>query len=147
MVHTDTGSDAHFPAGFLRSFGNGAQDVFVIIHTDSTVIGFLSGSKCRSRRRRIGHRIGSGKGRCHRTRRKCGEQKRLYSNTPFLFSQIHLSTIHLVYPHSISNEIKYILCLLRPNCTYQKYDQQYSYMSSYNLFHCNTPLFINAEQR
>ena len=113
MVHTDTGSYTDFLPSFLSFFGNRLNHILLVVHTDGTIIRLHSGSQCSSGSGRVRNRISGRESSGNTYSRKLSEQQRRHANASFLFSQVHFRTVHLVYSHSITDEIEYILCLLR----------------------------------
>ena len=124
MVHTDTGSYTNFLSGFLCSLGNSLNHILLVIHTDSTVIRLHSGSQSSSGSRRVRYRVGCRESCGNTHSRELSKQQRCHTNASFLFSQIHFRTVHLVHSHSITDEIKYILCLLGIRHTCQQDKEQ-----------------------
>ena len=135
VVHTHAGSDTHLLAGLFGFLGNRLEHVLVIVHADGAIISLRTGSKGSSGSRRVGDRICGRESGSHTGNRKSSKQQRLYTDTPFLFGKIHLGSVHLVYSHPISDEIKYILCLLGIHCTRQQHKEQHIHQSFHKSIH------------
>ena len=61
MVYTDRSGDTYFLTGFLSLLGYCLYGIFLFIHGNCMVVGFLSGGECCTCGGRVGNRICSGK--------------------------------------------------------------------------------------